>query len=416
MPQDFSSQLCRDINASPTPRHCVKTVKGLLTAQGFVEQKRTQFARTPGKYFLQVGGTLMAWIQPERLKSFSIAAAHTDSPNLRVRPQPDTESANCNQLGVEVYGSPLLNSWLDRDLSLAGHVIIENGDTTTTTLVTVEEPCLHIPQLAIHLDRTIKSKGLQLDPQKHLTPMWYSDAPFRSFLAKQCDTVSENILSFDMQLFDTQKASIVGLEKNILTSSRIDNQLSVFCATYALLSTAPLETVCPVAFFYDHEEVGSQSAIGAAGNLAANTLEQIAYSCGLDRTRYLAALASSFLLSIDGAHATHPNYADKHDSQHHIALNGGLVIKQNVNQRYATSSETAAYVTSLLKNIGQVPQRYSHRNDIPCGSTIGPIASANLAIATADIGVGQLAMHSIRETAGLEDAQSLVALCQSFWQ
>jgi aspartyl aminopeptidase len=340
---------------------------------------------------------------------------------------------------MEIYGGVLLNSWLDRGLGLAGRVSVATANGIEQVLMLDDRPILLIPQLAIHLDREVMSAGLKLDSQRHLVPMWSlepsdsnasgpsatsgdpdgSDRALRSHVAAVLDIDAESILAWDLMAFDTQQPEVVGRHGEFFSSGRIDNLLSTFCGTRAMMSLAdqgaqPART--PVLALYDHEEIGSESATGAAGAFLGSMLERIAAAQGASRADYLAALNSSVVVSADGAHATHPNYVDKHEPSHHIALNGGVVIKRNANQRYATDATSEAFIVDVCRQADVPLQYYIHRNDLPCGSTIGPITAARLGVPTVDIGAPQLAMHSARETAGVADIDHLTNALEAAWR
>lgn len=428
-----------DLTISPTPYHAVARAAELLDEAGFEKVDPGQaLPEGPGPRYLERGGTLMAWIQQDHHRGFTVVGAHTDSPNLRVKSRPDVVSAGARQVGVEIYGGVLLNSWLDRGLGLAGRVSLrsEDGDAASieSRLVLDDRPLMVIPQLAIHLDREILSKGLSLDPQRHLAPMWALDGAeqsepsdetgaVRAHVASLLDVDPGRILGWDLMAFDTQPPAIIGRDQDLFSSARIDNLLSSFCGVRALVSVAgradgradQVDGRTPVLVLYDHEEVGSSSATGAAGALLASVLERIAAAEGAGRADFLAALQSSLVVSADGAHATHPNYPERHEPSHRIALNQGVVIKRNANQRYATDAESEGLLVAACERAGVPLQWYIHRNDLPCGSTIGPITAARLGVSTVDIGAPQLAMHSIRETAGVADVGHLQAAIEAVW-
>ncbi len=441
-PEAISTRLLRDLEASPTPYHAVERASSLLSAAGFTYVGYGDaFPAEPGRYLVLVGGALVAWVQGDSGSSgapyekapdpasdpsqaFTIVGAHTDSPNLRVRSNPDIESAGWGQIGVETYGSLLLNSWLDRDLGLAGRVsVLVNGEPRQV-LIRDDRPLLRIPQLAIHLDRDIREKGLKLNPQTQMTPLWSllscdsdsSQLSFREYLAGLAGVEAEDILAWDLMAFDTQAPAIVGRDADMISSARIDNLLSTFCAVYALIEAVDnLGPSMPVLVLYDHEEVGSESSTGASGAFLGAILERIGAATGRDRSQHLRDLALSFVVSADGAHATNPNYADKHEPNHHIIMNAGVVVKRNSNQRYASDASSEARFRAACTRAGVPVQTYIHRNDLPCGSTIGPITSGELAVSTVDIGAPQLAMHSIRELAGVSDAQYLTRALVAVW-
>ncbi len=430
----FVDSILADLGASPTPYHAVRRASELLGASGFVPVDPTEpLPVEPGSYLAASGGTLIAWIQPGRRPDagFVIVGAHTDSPNFRVKSHPDVTSAGLAQIGLEVYGGVLLNSWLNRDLGLAGRVSIgsDDGSVAEQVLLDIAEPLLTIPQLAIHLDRDVSTKGLELDKQLHLTPLWTvaseDDPPadtegLKAFVAARLGVETERILAWDLMPYDLQAPSRLGRNGEFMASARIDNLLSSFCATRALAGFADdsghdVASATPVLVLYDHEEIGSESATGAAGNLLLSMLERIAYAQGADRDGFLTAMARSIAVSADGAHATHPNYVDKHDPNHQVALNAGIVIKRNANQRYATDAVSESFMVDVCRGAGVPLQYYIHRNDLPCGSTIGPITAARLGVSTVDLGAPQLAMHSIRETAGTVDAIYLADALRGAW-
>ncbi len=428
----LAASVLDDLALSPTPYHAVQRAAELLDDAGFVEVAADEpFPTDPGLRYLRIGGSLVAWHQRTSVADgLVVVGAHTDSPNLRVRTKPDVTSGGFRQVGMEIYGGVLLNSWLDRDLGLAGRVSVADGAGGIDHRLYLDgRPLLRIPQLAIHLDRDIRGSGLKLDPQRHMTPLWMladdgaddgtddgDAAPggLREQVAADLGVATDDILAWDLMAFDVQAPAVVGHHEDLFASARIDNLVSSFCAIRALIDAVTTGDAegdesgrLPLVVLYDHEEIGSESATGAAGSLLGSTLERVAGAAGADRATYLAALARSLVISADGAHATHPNYVDKHEPSHHIALNAGVVIKRNANQRYATDAVSEAEVVAAAAEADVPLQYYIHRNDLPCGSTIGPITAARLGVSTVDLGAPQLAMHSIREMAGLDDLDHL---------
>lgn len=408
---DAARDLLAFIDASPSPYHAVAEAARRLADAGFEAVAETaSWPAGPGPRFLVRDGGLIAWSAPRSgpaRRPFRIVGAHTDSPNLRIRPRPDGGRAGARQLSVEVYGGALTNSWLGRDLGLSGRVALRGGELV---LVRVERPVLHLPQLAIHLDREVTTKGLQLDPQHHLDPVWSLGPPetdgFVRFLAKEAGVPADDISYWDTMVHDLAPSAIVGRDDEFIAAPRLDNLCSCWAAVRALVAVSddgdgdrPVPVVC----LFDHEEVGSTSATGAGGPLLARTLERLVFAAGGQGDDLHRAMAASTCVSADMAHATHPNYAERHDPNHHIALNGGPVLKTNVNQRYATDARSAAAFLDACDDAGIAVQRYSHRNDLPCGSTIGPMTAARLGIPTVDVGAPQLAMHSARELMGSAD-------------
>ena len=402
-----ASAIRADLDSSPTPYHAVETIRAHLDASGF-----RQFAADAGpvgRWYYAEGGGIIAWVVAEHHDASSplrIVGAHTDSPNLRIKPQPDVSTLGVAQLGVEVYGGALTNSWLDRDLGLAGRVVVHSGDGLQVRLVRDDRPLLRVPQLAIHLDDEFRSSGLNLNRQRHMVPMWgLGEAPtFREYLADQLSVCVDDVVSWDMMAHDLSPARFAGLDDAFLVSSRLDNQLSCFVAIRSLLEVAdgPGDAIAVLALF-DHEEVGSVSTTGAASPFLRRQIERIWASFEADLEATIAASSASLVISADGAHATHPNYADRHEPDHRIALNGGPVLKINANQRYATDATSQA-VFELACREAEVPvQRFVSRTDLACGSTIGPATAGELGIGVVDAGMAQLAMHSARETAGSLD-------------
>lgn len=419
-PADPAEELAGFIDASPTPFHAVHNVAARLADAGFEEFDPLD-AGAPGNRFVVRDGALIAWVDGDApMGPMRLIGAHTDSPTLRVRPRPDRGAAGFRQLGVEVYGGALLNSWLDRDLGLAGRVLVRTGDDVEQRLVRSEMPLLRIPQLAIHLDRAIGERGLQLDRQQHMVPVWGLGEPhegeFRGWLADQVGSDPDDVLGWDVSCFDHQPSAVIGVDASLLAAPRLDNLCSCFGAVEALISLRWAGGGPAVVVLFDHEEVGSTTSTGAESAWLAGVLEQRAAALGVDRADLLVALGDSMLLSADMAHATHPNYSDRHEPNHWVRPGGGPVIKHNVNARYATDASTAAAFVLACERAEVPVQHYSHRNDLPCGSTIGPIAAARLGVRTVDVGMAQLSMHSARELMAVDDVATMVAAFSSWLQ
>ncbi|MEL7206674.1 MAG: M18 family aminopeptidase [Actinomycetota bacterium] len=422
--RSFATELGAAIDAAPGPTHAVLTAVDRLVAAGFEElDETTAWSAPPPRWFVRRGGALVAGLAAADPRAgHRIVGAHTDSPTLRLKPRPDTGGAGARQLGVEVYGGALVNSWLDRDLGLSGVVGVVVGDDIEERPLLVDEPLLRIPQLAIHLDRAINEKGLKLDRQRHLVPVWglgvAQEGDFRAFVADRLGCDPAAVAGWELSVHDVTPATLAGQGEELLVSGRLDNLCSVFCGLEALIGRAG-DAEAPshhaVLCCFDHEEVGSVSATGAGGNLLPGLLRRRSRADGLDADAHDASLAASLCLSADMAHATHPNYADRHDPDHDIALNGGPVIKTNANQRYATSPTGAAHVVSRCRELGLPFQEFVSRSDLPCGSTIGPVTAGQLGIPTVDVGIAQWAMHSSRETAGAGDPLRFTRLLRSFY-
>ncbi|MFN0091156.1 MAG: M18 family aminopeptidase [Acidimicrobiales bacterium] len=422
---DAARALCRFIEASPSPFHAAARAAQRLEEAGFKPVDEREPLPAGGRHLLVRGGALVAWSAPERLApsfSFRLVGAHTDSPNLRIKPNPDTGRAGVRQLGVEVYGGALLNSWLDRDLGLSGRVAVAGeaaGGPPELVALLVDRPVLRVPQLAIHLDREVNDKGLVLNRQQHLAPLWALGAPeedgFARFLAGELGVAVERVLAWDVMCHDLTPPALLGRDEEFLAAPRIDNLLSCWAGAEALAqqSAEPDETVVHALALFDHEEVGSASERGAAGGFLGSVLERIA-AAGAGREGYLAALGASLCVSADCAHATHPNYADRHEPEHTVALNGGPVVKVNANLRYASDAATIGAFVDACRRADVPMQRFVTRSDLACGSTIGPLTAAQLGMPTVDVGAPQLSMHSARELCGSADPALLVRALRSF--
>jgi len=401
------------IDESPTPFHACATAAARLDQAGFSRVDETEDWSTEAgqRHYLVRDGSLVAWSIPsaaEPTTPFRIVGAHTDSPNLRVKPHPDVERAGAQLLAAEVYGSALFNSWLDRDLGIAGRVALRGG---RLELVRIDRPVARIPQLAIHLDREVNSKGLVLNPQQHLVPVWATGSvepdAFRRFLACELCVDAHDVLFWDVMFHDVQPGALIGRDEALISAPRLDNLASCWAAVHAISSTAePGLDATQVIVLFDHEEIGSTTNRGAASSLLEATLERITRGLGGERDALHRALAGSICLSADMAHATHPNYPDRHEPGHWIALDGGPVVKTNASQRYATDARSAALFIEACDRAGIPVQHYVNRGDLPCGSTIGPITAARLGIATVDVGAPQLSMHSARELMATAGAAS----------
>jgi len=409
--------------ASPTPYHAVATAAERLEKAGFRQVAETDAweGTSGGKYVLR-GGAIIAWYVPEGAEPhtpFRIIGAHTDSPNLRVKPLPDTGAHGWRQVAVEIYGGPLLNSWLDRDLGLAGRLSLRDG---STRLVDVGRPLLRVPQLAIHLDRSVND-GLKLDKQRHLQPVWglgdAREGDLISFLEEESGLPAGQVTGWDLMTHSVEPPAYLGRDSELLAGPRMDNLLSVHAATAALAAVAAADSglsYIPVLAAFDHEENGSQSDTGADGPLLGSVLERSVFARGGSYEDRARAFAGTVCLSCDTGHAVHPNYAERHDPTHHPRVNGGPILKVNVNNRYATDGSGRSVFAAACEKAGVPFQSFVSNNSMPCGTTIGPITAARHGIRTVDIGVAILSMHSARELCGSEDpfllANALVAFLE----
>ena len=398
---------------SPTPFHAVAEGQRRLDAAGFARLEETarwdQLA--PGAYQVTTTGTnLFALRIPEQRTQFRIIGAHTDSPNLRLKANPEYAAEGYAQLGVEVYGGALLNSWLDRDLGLAGRVLVRaEGGGLESRLVSIARPVLRIPQLAIHLDREVNDKGLVLNKQEHMAPVLGlvggASGSLEVLISEAVGVARDRLVRTDLMLFDLTAPTLGGADGEFIFSARLDNLAMCHASLTAIIAAGVgvgVGAVSVVALF-DHEEVGSDSAAGAGSAVLPRILERLMP----DREAFHQACARSSCISADMAHAVHPNYASRHEPRHKPQLNGGPVIKINAQQRYATTASTAELFAALCRAEAVPVQQYIHRTDLPCGSTIGPITSTLLGIATVDVGNPMLSMHSAREMAGSQDPERM---------
>lgn len=410
---DDTEALRAFLDASPSAWHAADAAVQILEAGGFAEH---HFAGTspPRAGFVRRGGSVVAWrgTAPDPVTArLRIAAAHTDSPGLRIKPHPESTVAGLVRLGVEVYGGPLLNSWLDRDLGLAGRVLVADGPGLQIRSFIDRDPILRIPQLAIHLDRGVNDKGLKLDRQEHLQPVFGpagNGTSFAEHVAAAVDTDPGRVRAWDLVPFDLTPARRCGAGGAFLASARLDDLLSCHAALTALVAAEPDEHTIGVVVLVDHEEVGSTSSTGAAGRFVPDLLERVAAGLGFDRTGWLDLLARSHAVSLDMAHATHPDHPGRHDPSHTVLLDAGPVVKHNAQQRYATGLESLAPFLAACERADVGVQHFVSHSEMPCGSTIGPALAAGLGIPVVDVGVAQLAMHSTREMCGAGDHARLV--------
>ncbi|RFZ69161.1 putative M18 family aminopeptidase 2 [Mycobacterium marinum] len=410
------------IDASPSPFHLCATVARRLLDAGYTELSEIdRWPQQPGRYFTVRAGSLVAWDSGgvgTAQAPFRIVGAHSDSPNLRVKQHPDRLVAGWQVVALEPYGGAWLNSWLDRDLGVSGRLSVRAPGVRggiSHRLVRIDEPILRVPQLAIHLAEDRKS--LTLDPQRHVNAVWGVGAQRGSFLgyvAQRAGLAEGEVLAADLMTHDLTPAAVIGANADLLSAPRLDNQASCYAGLEALLA-AESDQVLPVLAIFDHEEVGSTSDHGAQSNLLNTVLERIVLAGGGVREDLLRLLPASLLASADMAHATHPNYPERHEPSHQIAVNAGPVLKVHPNLRYATEGRTAAAFALACQQAGVNLQRYEHRADLPCGSTIGPMTSARTGIPTVDVGAAQLAMHSARELMGAADVAAYSAALRAFY-
>ncbi len=410
---NFNQHLFSYLQSSPTPFHAVENIENYLLQHKFsrLQENERWYLKQGQSYFIsRENGAVIAFslgIDSALEEGFRMLAAHTDSPCLQIKPLADVKEESFLKLGVEVYGGCLLNTWFDRDLSLAGRVCCETADSNLEILlVDFERGMLTIPSVAIHLDREA-NKNKTIHRQYHLPPVIGQEVGgqlpnFNSILKEQLEKFYPEkdigeILSFDMFCYDSQQPAFLGQKREFISAGRLDNLLSCFVGMTAMAAANSKNNnllICT-----NHEENGSVSATGASGAFIDSVLERIAP----DPITRLMTLHNSFLVSMDNAHATHPNFKDTSDPAHKIFLNRGPVIKNNANQRYATNSISSAIFKKICQKVNVKHQDFVMRSDMVCGSTVGPITAARLGIRTIDVGIPTLAMHSIRELTGADD-------------
>ncbi len=425
-----AKNLLKFIDQSPSPWHAVETIENLLDNHKFehLEENQSWSLEAGGRYYVIRDGSsiiffVLGQIAPEE-SGFRIVGAHTDSPGLRLTPNTAIQNSGFAQLGVEIYGGPILATFTDKDLSLAGRVTVrtETSDLETQ-LINFEDPLLRLPNLAIHMNRKVNEEGLRLHKQRELALILSSLAQeedaeklFHGLLEQQLDTQFNEILSWELVVYDTQKGSLYGPDSEFIANGQLDNLASCHAATTALLDASALDAkTTNVCAFFDHEEIGSESAKGADGSFLPDVLERIAQSQNANPESYKRALATSFQISADMAHAYHPNFSNAYEPDHKIWVNQGPVIKINANQRYTSESISQAMFIDWCDQVDVPWQKYSHRSDIPCGSTIGPMTSARLGIRSVDVGCPMWAMHSARESAGVVDHTYMTRVLSHFF-
>jgi aspartyl aminopeptidase len=429
LPDHAADPLTRDLlaflEAAPTPYHAVSMVAGRLEAAGFRRfSERDSWQLAPGEagFVVRAGGSIAAFRQgarPPTEAGFAIIGAHTDSPNLRLKPRPQLAAHGYEQLAVEVYGGVLLSTWMDRDLGLAGRIVLEDG---STRLVRLPGVFCRIPNLAIHLNRDVNSGGLTLNAQTQLLPIVGLEQAstslelFESVAAAVGGGVSARaIRGADLCLFDTQAPTLAGARNELIHAARLDNLTSCHAALSALLAAAGGSDATQVVVLYDHEEVGSETASGAGSEFLESVLRRLTAGSSTSSDAFARAIAGSLVISADMAHAVHPNYPDKHDKQHRPMLGQGPVLKVNASQRYATDGPTAARFRAACARADIEPQHFVSRNDMGCGSTIGPIVAAGLGLRAVDVGGPMLSMHSCREMAAAADVVPMIRTLTAFF-
>ncbi len=408
---------------SPSPYHAADLVAQRLIDAGFIRQnERDPWDASPGGHVMVRNGAVIAWVVPHTINegaAFRIVGAHTDSPAFTIKPSLSSSTPDGWALiDVEIYGGMIWNSWLDRELAIAGRLIMADGSE-----VLVRTGALaRIPQLAIHLDRSVNSEGLHLNPQKHLHPVWTLDNPEADLLleiARYAGVHADDIVSHDLLLIPQQGPETFGATGEFLAAAQQDNLSSVHAGLTALehliaKGTPPSGDILIFACF-NHEEIGSETRSGAAGPLLHSVLERTAAALGHDLDGCARMFAASSCISVDAAHSVHPNYPEHHDPQTRPVMGRGPVLKLNANQHYASDAESIAVWTRACRAAGIPHQTFVSNNAMPCGTTIGPITATRLGILTVDVGIGLLSMHSAREMSHLDDLLALRKVLEAYW-
>lgn len=424
-----TNDLMTYLDKSPTAGWAAKSAEEILQNAGFKKfDEKTKWQLQPGdKFYINRGDSAVAagiiGRDPLANKSgFNIIGSHTDSPGFRVKSKSIYEKENYIQLGVEIYGGPLLASWTDRELSLAGKIVLEKDGELQSKMWRSQDKLLRIAQLPIHMNRKVNDEGLKLDKEKHLPPILglagekeFTRDSLIELIADDMQIEKDLIKEFDLEIYDTQKASFLGLKEEFFASGRIDNLMMSFSAISALAELDNIPDQTAVVILFDNEEIGSRTMNGGGSPFLLNFLERIAISQGLSREDLLVAMSNSFVLSADGAHAVHPNYPDEYEKHHKVELNKGPVIKLNAMQKYASNPENTAYFKKLCAKLDIPHQIYIHRADKPCGSTIGPITATRTGIRTMDVGPAMLSMHSVREMAGVADTWYMIQVMKEIF-
>ena len=396
------------IVASPTSYHAAAEVARQLSAAGWAQQDETRpWSDDPGGHFFVRDGAVMAWWVPEEITpstGIRVVGSHTDSPTLKLKPNPNVTNAGWQQVGMEIYGGPLLNSWLDRELGLAGRLVSDDGSTHLVRT----GPVLRIAQVAPHLDRSVND-NLHLDRQQHMMPIFTTgrpDADVVAYLAEQAHLDPTSVAAYDVLAAVTEAPAVFGPDAEFFAAWRMDNLSSVFASLDALLTADFGPDIAAMAAF-DHEEIGSATRTGAAGPILEETLRRIALSLGFDGDAFYQLMARSSCISADAGHAVHPNYTHLHDPQNRPLLNEGPLLKLNANHRYASEATGSALWYRACERADVPTQEFVSNNAVSCGSTIGPLTATRLGLTTVDVGIPLLSMHSAREMCGTADVRYL---------
>ncbi|WP_068268704.1 M18 family aminopeptidase [Caviibacter abscessus] len=426
----FAREIIEFIDDSPCAYHVVKNCSQIFEENGFerLEPNKKWELKQGGRYFLKktnttiIGFTIANELDIE--KGFKIFASHTDSPSLRIKPNSEILTNNMIRLNTEVYGGPLLSTWFDRPMSVAGRVIIKSSDVykPKTVAVKIDEPIMIIPNLAIHQDRAVNEKGHQINKQNELLPIitlannyLEKDNYLLKLISKKCNIKFDDILDFDLIMYPIEKGCLVGANEEMISAARLDNLLSVYAGTIGLVESENEAGQINVFVGFDNEEIGSSTKQGADSNYLSSILERIIYSLGYTRADYLRVLNNSFILSADGGHVAHPSHLNKSDITNQCEMNKGIAIKLSVNQKYTSDGFSMAVLKQIVSGTDIKLQYFVNNSNEIGGSTIGPLSARHLDIDSVDLGVPMLSMHSVRELCGINDVFDLKELARVYF-
>lgn len=417
---NYTNQLLNFIEKCPSPYHRAETLSKILDENGFtrIYEQDNRALLPGGKYYvLRNYSSVIAFKIPKDVKAFNIIAAHLDSPTFKIKENPQLKQGPYISLNTERYGGMIYSTWLDRPLSVAGRIMVKEGNGVKQKLVNIDRDLLIIPNLAIHMDRTAND-GKKMNPQTDLLPLYALESEtvdFYSQIARAAGVEKDDILSDDLFLYNRQKGAILGADKEFVASPKLDDLQCVFAALQGFLSAKEEKSV-PVLAIFDNEEVGSETKQGARSTFLSDVLYRITKSVGGHRDDMIRFLSNSFMISADNAHAVHPNNISVADPTNRPAINGGIVIKYNANQRYTTDAVSSALFKMILDKAGVKYQTFHNRSDILGGGTLGNISNTRVALNTVDIGLPQLAMHSAYETAGVKDTEDFILASNTFYE
>ena len=414
------NELLQFIENSPSPFHAVETISDRLDNAGFTrlyEQDDWQLEKGKGYYVCRNYSSVLAFRVPEAgLPAFNIVASHCDSPTFKIKENPQITTGPYLTLNTERYGGMIMSTWMDRPLSVAGRLIVREGGTYTQKLVNIDRDLLIIPNLAIHMDRNMND-GKKFNPQVDMLPLFAlkeEGLGFMATVAKEAGVKEEDIIGHDLFLYNRQKGTVLGANNEFVCSAKLDDLQCAFASMKGFIAQEDVKAMSVLAVF-DNEEVGSSTKQGAASTFLFDTLTRVVKELGGDENTYRKALAHSFMISADNAHAVHPNQPGIADPTNRPAINKGVVIKYNANQRYTTDAISAAVFKGLLNDLSISFQTFANRSDIMGGGTLGNISNTRVALNTVDIGLPQLAMHSAYETAGVKDTEDFIRICEAFY-